>query len=70
MSKKDSSWDNYKGYLKGKEKLKNAVLQHPEESEGGNSVYNYMKGQVRRDMWVMGFDQFKDVGLDKKSKKK
>lgn len=69
MSKKDSSWKNYQDYTKGKAKLQNAVLQHPEESEGANSVYNYMKGQVKRDMWVMGFDQFKDVGLDKKSKK-
>ena len=59
MGKKNDSQQNYENYRKGKSKLENAVLQHPEESNGGKSVYDFMKGEVRRDMWVIPFDQFK-----------
>jgi hypothetical protein len=41
------------------EKLKNAVLQHPEEKDG---VYDFMKKNVKRNMWVMDFKQFEKVG--------
>lgn len=59
MGKKNDSQQNYENYRKGKSKLENAVLQHPEESDGGKSVYDFMKGEVRRNMWVIPFDQFK-----------
>jgi hypothetical protein len=63
MAKKDPSWDNLKKYVKGREKLKNAVLQHPEEDS--NSVYRYMKGKVERNMWVVPFKQFEKIGSRK-----
>ena len=68
--KKDSSWSNFYNYHKGKEKLKNAVLQHPEEDSGSNSVYNFMKKQTSRSGWVMPFDQYKNMGMPKSNKKK
>lgn len=48
---------NYKGYIQGKEKLKNAVIQHPAEGEG-KSVYDFMQGQVQRNLWVIPYDKF------------
>lgn len=59
MSKKNDSQQNFENYRKGKAKLENAVLQHPEESKGGKSVYDFMKGEVRRNMWVIPYEQFK-----------
>lgn len=59
MEKKHKDWKNLEDYRKGKAKLENAVLQHPEEGKGGNSVYDFMKGEVKRNMWVIPYDQFK-----------
>lgn len=69
-SKKDSSWKNVSDYNSGKAKLKNAILQHPEESAGSDSVYNYMKGEISRSAWVMPFDQYVNMGSKKASKVK
>lgn len=51
---------NYKNYRAGKEPLANAVLQHPE----GNDIYDYIKGEVARDFWVIPFGRW-----EKKQKK-
>jgi len=47
----EKTHQNYKNYRAGKEPLKNAVLQHPEGSE----VYDYVKGKVQRNFWVIPF---------------
>lgn len=44
----EATFKNLDNYRKGKEPLKNAVLQHPE----GNDVYDYLKKNVNRDFWV------------------
>ena len=65
-SKKNSSQENYQKYFnywtgKGKpEKLKNAVLQHPEDTD--DSIYGYMQKNKSRNAWVMNFDQYKKLG--------
>jgi len=43
--KKNSSYRNYSNYLKGKEQLSNAILQHPDEPDNDSSMYSYMKGK-------------------------
>lgn len=64
--KKNSSQENYKKYFnywmgKGKpEKLKNAVLQHPDDTD--DSIYGYMQKKKSRNAWVMNFDQYKKLG--------
>ncbi len=64
--KRNSSQENYKKYYdyrmgKGKpEKLKNAVLQHPEDTD--DSIYGYMQKKKSRNSWVMNFDQYKKLG--------
>jgi len=64
--KKNSSQENYQKYFnywtgKGKpEKLKNAVLQHPEDTD--DSIYGYMQKNKSRNAWVMNFDQYKKLG--------
>lgn len=65
-TKKNSSQSNYQKYFnywmgKGKpEKLKNAVLQHPEDTD--DSIYGYMQKNKSRNAWVMNFDQYKKLG--------
>ena len=59
MAKKHQDWKNLENYRKGKEPLKNAVLQHPEEGKSGTSVYDFMQGEVKRNMWVIPYSQFK-----------
>jgi len=64
--KQNSSQRNYKKYFdywtgKGKpEKLKNAVLQHPDDTD--DSIYGYMQKHKSRNAWVMNFDQYKKLG--------
>jgi hypothetical protein len=50
----ESSHKNAKGHREGKEPLKNAVLQHPE----GNSEYDYLKGKIERNFWVIPFNDW------------
>jgi len=59
--KAHESWKNYLNYSKDRnsEKLQNAVLQHPEEKDG---VYDFMKKNVKRNLWVMDFKQFEKIG--------
>jgi hypothetical protein len=47
----EATHKNLANYRKGKEPLKNAVLQHPE----GNDVYDYLKKNVKRDFWMKPF---------------
>jgi hypothetical protein len=49
--KKDSSWKNMEDYRKGHARLKNAVLQHPEE-DPKSSMYHYLKNNINRSLWV------------------
>ena len=65
-STKNSSQRNYKKYFDNRmgkgapEKLKNAVLQHPDDTD--DSIYGYMQKNKSRNMWVMNFDQYKKAG--------
>lgn len=59
MAKKHKDWKNFEDYIKGKAKLENAVLQHPEEGDDGKSVYDYMQKEVQRNLWVIPYDRFK-----------
>lgn len=43
---------NVDSWRKGKEPLKNAVMQHPE----GNDVYDYLKKNIERNFWVIPFN--------------
>lgn len=55
---KPESWKNVENYRKGKEQLKNAVLQHPEESEQ-TSIYDFVKKNINRKLWVIPYSKFK-----------
>lgn len=48
MEKTHKNVDNWR---KGKEPLKNAVMQHP----AGNDVYDYLKKNIERNFWVTPF---------------
>lgn len=65
-NKKDSSWSNFYNYGKGKERLKHAILQHPDEDPGSSSVYNFIKSAKTKSKWVMPFDQYNKMGKSKK----
>lgn len=58
MKHKEKSWKNVENYRKGKEPLQNAVLQHPDE-DPKTSVYDFMKKNIRRKLWVIPYSQFK-----------
>lgn len=60
--KKNSSYKNYLKYISGKEKLSNAVLQHPDEPDSDKSMYHYMKGKIGRNIWIMPWDKFNKIG--------
>lgn len=47
----ENTFKNLDNYKKGKEPLKNAVLQHPT----GNDVYDYLKKNTERNFWVIPF---------------
>jgi len=66
-TKRDSSWKNVENYSKRKERLKNAVLQHPDEAGDNSSVYNFMKNSVnnkRKDFHILPFKQYEKMGLN------
>lgn len=48
---------NLKNYAKGKEPLRNAVLQHPD----GNDVYDFLKKNIDRDFWVTPFSKWEKI---------
>jgi len=48
---------NYKKYIQGKEPLKNAMVQHPDEN-ADTSIYDYLKGKVKRDFWIIPYEKF------------
>ena len=48
---------NYKKYIQGKEPLKNAMVQHPDEKTD-TSIYDYLKGKVKRDFWIIPYERF------------
>ena len=52
------SWKNLENYRKGKEQLKNAVLQHPEE-DPKTSIYDFIKSETTRNLWVIPYSKFK-----------
>jgi hypothetical protein len=51
MEKTHKNVDNWR---KGKEPLKNAIMQHPE----GNDVYDYLQKKVERNFWVTPFSSW------------
>jgi hypothetical protein len=50
----EATFKNLENYRKGKEPLKNAVLQHPT----GNGVYDYLQKNINRDFWIKPMDQW------------
>tara|TARA_B100000497_G_scaffold114816_1_gene137755 strand:- start:127 stop:327 length:201 start_codon:yes stop_codon:yes gene_type:complete len=64
MPNKDSSWKNIKDWSKGKAKLQNAVLQHPEEgSTSSSSIYNFIKSKKDNNKAnILNFDQYRKLG--------
>lgn len=58
---------NYKKYIQGKDQLKNAVIQHPKE-DPKSSIFDYVKGKVQRNFWVIPYDRFKREINKKKDK--
>lgn len=50
----EATFKNLENYRKGKEPLKNAVLQHPT----GNDVYDYLQKNVNRDFWVKPMEKW------------
>jgi len=64
MPNKDSSWKNVQDWAKGKAKLQNAVLQHPEEgSTPASSIYNFIKSKKDGNKAnILNFDQYRKLG--------
>lgn len=58
MSEKHASWKNYQDYLGRKDKLKNGILQHPEEGKSNNSIYDFMQKSVSHNMWAVPYKEF------------
>lgn len=58
---KPESWKNLENYRKGKEQLKNAIVQHPDD-EHKTSIYDYVKKNINRKLWVIPFGKFKRKG--------
>lgn len=56
--KQHSSWQNIEAYRKGRARLENAVAQHPEE-DPKTSVYDFMKKNIKRRLWVTPYEKFK-----------
>lgn len=54
----DPSWKNFRDYRRGKAKLQNAMLQHPDE-DMETSVYNYMKKNVNKRFYIKPYSEFK-----------
>lgn len=48
---------NINNYQKGKEPLRNAVMQHPT----GNDVYDFLQKKVNRDFWVTPFKKWQKI---------
>jgi hypothetical protein len=53
----ENSFKNLENYRKGKEPLKNAVLQHP----AGDKVNDFIKKNINREFWVIPFKQWDNV---------
>lgn len=47
----EATHKNVQNWMRGKEPLKNAVMQHP----AGNDVYDYLKKNIERNFWVTPF---------------
>ena len=58
---KPESWKNLENYRKGKEQLKNAIVQHPDD-EPKTSIYDYVKKNINRKLWVIPFGKCKRKG--------
>ena len=60
---KDSSWKNLDDYSKGKARLENGVLQHPDE-DPKTSIYTFMQNSKtkRKELHIMPFEQYETMG--------
>jgi hypothetical protein len=56
-NKKQDSWKNAEMHRKGKARLKNAVLQHPDD-DPKTSIFDYLKKNTRRNLWVIPYERF------------
>lgn len=54
---KTESMKNYMSYIQGKEPLKVAFLTHKE----GDSAYEFVKSQIKRDYWTVPRDKWNDI---------
>ena len=50
----ETSNKNIENYRKGKEPLRNAVMQHP----AGNDVYDFLQKNVERNFWITPFKEW------------
>ena len=57
----NQTWANLKAYKSGREPLKSAVMSHPT----GDSMYDFVMANVKRNMWMTARDTFKKIGVDK-----
>lgn len=55
---KPESWSNVEKYRKGKARLENAVMQHPED-DPKTSIYDFVKRNIKRKLWVIPYDKLK-----------
>ena len=60
MAKKSrsESWKNVEAHRKGKAKLKNVVLQHPDETKA-TSIYDFVKRNISKTLSVVSYDKYK-----------
>lgn len=56
--KRTSDWKNLENYRKGKEPLRNAVMQHPDE-DPKTSIFDYVKRNIVKNFKVISYDKFK-----------
>jgi hypothetical protein len=56
--KRTSDWKNLENYRKGKEQLRNAVMQHPDE-DPKTSIFDYVKRNIVKNFKVISYDKFK-----------
>ncbi len=60
MAKKSrpESWKNVEAHRKGKAQLKNAVLQHPEDTKA-TSIYDFVKRNISKKLSVVSYDKYR-----------
>jgi len=57
---------NYLNYIKGKEPLEHATIPMGDHDE----IFDFIKTNVRRNMWVINFEDWKKFQVTKNTKSK